>query len=161
MPAPQRIYMPAGCLGDQVCYPERYADVIARDGGKCAAQEEAKMIAALKATGIEHLLTRESSGWNAEFVWENTLSGGEQQRLGLARVAYRRPKFAVLDECTSMVASDAEEELYRVLIQDLGVTPITLTQRLFLPGLHSQELRLGTSEEDGWSLHQMSDSEAK
>mmetsp|Transcript_3058 Transcript_3058/g.7135 ORF Transcript_3058/g.7135 Transcript_3058/m.7135 type:complete len:84 (+) Transcript_3058:2-253(+) len=72
--------------------------------------------------------------------------------MALARVFYRRPCFALLDECTSMVACDAEEGLYRALVQDFGITPLTLTQRLFMPDLYARELRLGLSTPDGWAL---------
>jgi len=111
-----------------------------------------RMLRALRATGIEHIVEREEEGWLTERVWEDTLSGGEQQRLCLARVFYRQPVFGLLDECTSMVAADAEEELYRRLIKDWGITPVTLTQRMFMPELYKQELSLGVRNADGWEF---------
>jgi len=112
----------------------------------------ARMRDSLMLAGVDGILTREARGWLAERSWEDVLSGGEQQRMGLARVFYQRPRFALLDECTSMVAHDSEEGLYRCLVRDFGVTPITLSQRLFMPDVHARELRLGTADEQGWSL---------
>merc|ERR1712032_1739099 len=105
-----------------------------------------------QTTGIEHVLKREPEGWMAQKTWEGILSGGEQQRLCFARVLYHGPTFALLDECTSMVAADAEEDLYRRLAKDWKITPITMTQRMFMPDLYTQELRLGAPTPKGWEV---------
>mmetsp|Transcript_120727 Transcript_120727/g.293021 ORF Transcript_120727/g.293021 Transcript_120727/m.293021 type:complete len:199 (+) Transcript_120727:157-753(+) len=152
MAVPQRVYLPLGTLGDQVCYPHCYTPEADVTSSECAGEIEDKMLAALRAAGIEQLLKREAKGWLARRIWEDALSGGEQQRMGLARVFYRMPRFALLDECTSMVASTAEEGLYRTLVRDFGITPLTLTQRLFMPDLYPNELRLGLATSEGWSL---------
>lgn len=118
------------------------------------------MLRVLQAVGLQHLVLRERDGWLAERVWEDTLSGGEQQRLALARIFYHQPTFGLLDECTSMVAADAEEELYRRLIHEWGVTPVVLTQRLFLPRLFGRELTLGAQSLDGWDYKSAAEEDA-
>ena len=100
---------------------------------------------------IDYLVEREG-GWDSKVVWEDTLSLGEQQRLGMARLFYNKPKYGVLDECTSgaiatlsrsvrlanpksltiaAVSIDVERRLYKASA-DMGITSITLSQRLAL-----------------------------
>eukprot|EP01052_Picozoa_sp_SAG31_P048561 SAG31_NODE_10215_length_1169_cov_1.772897_2_plen_111_part_00 len=94
---------------DQITYPHRFKPA------ERTPEMETEMRRLLKLVGIEFLVGREgtenTSGWDAERVWEDTLSLGEQQRLGMARMYFnagRRPagdpKFAILDECTSAVS---------------------------------------------------------
>lgn len=56
----------------------------------------------LREVDLEYLLEREQ-GSAEELNWGDLLSLGEQQRLGMARLFYHKPKFAILDECTSGV----------------------------------------------------------
>lgn len=63
---------------------------------------EAELRALLRAVDLEYLVEREG-GLDAVVDWGSQLSLGEQQRLGMARLFYHRPKFAILDECTSGV----------------------------------------------------------
>ena len=83
--------------------------------------------------------------------WEDVLSLGEQQRLGMARMFYHKPKFAVLDECTSAVSIDVEERLYQTAFQK-GITCITISQKMTLPEFHTQELKFGENTASGWEL---------
>lgn len=140
---PQRPYLAPGCLGDQVTYPKRFETI-----------DEAPAEVALEKVGLLYLLQRGSATggstrWRFQCDWEDQLSGGEQQRLALSRILFHQPLFAILDECTSMVAADAEERLYRTVV-DTSITPITMSQRLFLPELHTKELRLGVASARKW-----------
>jgi ABC-type uncharacterized transport system fused permease/ATPase subunit len=90
-------------------------------------------------------------GWNREARWEDVLSLGEQQRMGIARMLYHKPRFAVLDECTSAVSVDAEEQLYRSAMTS-GTTCLTVSQRMTLPKFHKNELKVGINAASGWSL---------
>ena len=56
----------------------------------------------LREVDLEYLVDREED-LGAEVNWGELLSLGEQQRLGMARLFYHKPKFAILDECTSGV----------------------------------------------------------
>jgi ATP-binding cassette subfamily D (ALD) long-chain fatty acid import protein len=73
--------------------------------------------------------------------WPDLLSVGEQQRLAMIRLYYHKPKFAVLDECTSSISSDLERECYRIAIEDLKITVLSVCHRTSLWTFHSKILK--------------------
>eukprot|EP01050_Picozoa_sp_SAG11_P003034 SAG11_NODE_163_length_13928_cov_29.869188_9_plen_224_part_00 len=101
-------------------------------------------------------LTITTEGFDRVVRWEDVLSLGEQQRLGMARMFYHSPKFAVLDECTSAVSIDVEEKLYETAFKK-GITCITISQKMTLPKFHTQELRFGEDTPEGWVLEDIAE----
>ncbi len=97
---PQRPYLPLGTLADALDYPGT---------GTRPSREE--MVQALRAVGLSHLVDQLDVDGN----WAQRLSGGEQQRLGFARVLLERPDIVFLDEATSALDEAAELMLYRML----------------------------------------------
>jgi len=87
---PQRAYMVTGSLLEQVIYPHSYADFVR------AGRTEEELEGILESVFLRYLPEREG-GWKTRKEWRDVLSGGEKQRMGLARVFYHRPKFAILD----------------------------------------------------------------
>ena len=58
------------------------------------------------------------------------LSGGELQRLALARAIYKQPKILILDEFTSALDSDVENEIIENLKQLTTTTKIISSHKL-------------------------------
>ncbi len=85
-----------------------------------------------------------------EVNWANELSLGEQQRLGMARLFYHRPAFAILDECTSAVTTDMEERFCNK-VRAMGTSCVTISHRPALVAFHDTVLSL--DGEGGWSVH--------
>lgn len=44
-------------------------------------------------------------GWDQQQNWETSLSGGEKQRLAMARLLFHHPRYAIIDEATSAVSA--------------------------------------------------------
>ena len=63
--------------------------------------------------------------------YKDVLSGGEIQRLGLARALYYRPNILVLDEATSSLDASSEAEIYKAIDGLRGnVTVLVIAHRL-------------------------------
>ena len=59
-------------------------------------------------------------------------SGGERQRLGIARALYREPSILILDEVTSSLDDENEEKILETInaLNELGITIILVAHRL-------------------------------
>ena len=146
---PQRPYLSKGTLRQQILYPDNLLDMRA----KSVSDQDLADI--LKVLGINHLLRVQDSkllavngstssssgsskitvGLDAEAEWTSLLSTGDQQRIAAARLFYHRPKYAILDECTSSVTAEVEKVMYEEA-KRLGITLMTVSHRRSLWRYH-------------------------
>ncbi|KAJ7076083.1 ABC transporter transmembrane region 2-domain-containing protein [Mycena belliarum] len=150
---PQRAYMVTGSLLDQMIYPHSYPEFLA------SGKTEADLMEILEMVFLAYLPEREG-GWTTRKEWRDVLSGGEKQRMGMARVLYHRPKFAVLDECTSAVSSDVEGRMYENA-KKLGITLITISLRPSLAKYHTLLLTLTGDGSARWTLTRIGTAEER
>jgi energy-coupling factor transporter ATP-binding protein EcfA2 len=86
-----------------------------------------------------------------EVDWESVLSMGEKQRLAMARMYFHKPKFAILDECTSGVSASMERRLYESCVKE-GITCITISHRPVLEQYHDVVLNVLKDGKGGWTF---------
>ncbi|MFC7476744.1 ABC transporter ATP-binding protein/permease [Dankookia sp. GCM10030260] len=125
---PQRPYLPLGTLREAVCYPAppgRFTD--------------AAIGAALARCGLAGLAGRLAEAGR----WDRTLSLGEQQRLGFARLLLHKPAWVLLDEATSALDEAAEALVMGLFEQELaGAALVSIGHRPGLAQWHDRVLRL-------------------
>ena len=124
---PQKPYLPQMRLDELLAYPQlqRFDDVL--------------LIDALVKVGLSELVSR--LGDEAE--WERVLSGGEQQRLSLARALLYQPDTLYLDEATSQLDFNAAYGLLRMLRRELPqCTVVGVTHQVGLGELFERTLEL-------------------
>jgi putative ATP-binding cassette transporter len=125
---PQRPYVPTGTLRRAVAYPAP------------AEQWSAEEIAsALTSVGLAHLAERIEE----EAPWDQTLSGGEKQRLAFSRLFLHRPDIIVLDESTSALDPPSQDKLMGLVSSELTeATLISVGHRPELEAFHSRKIVL-------------------
>uniref|UniRef100_A0A8C5HYG4 ATP-binding cassette sub-family D member 3 n=1 Tax=Gouania willdenowi TaxID=441366 RepID=A0A8C5HYG4_GOUWI len=131
---PQRPYMTLGTLRDQVIYPDTYEDQRRRGISDLVLKEY------LDNVQLGHILEREGS-WDTVQDWMDVLSGGEKQRMAMARLFYHKPQFAILDECTSAVSVDVEDYIYSHC-RTVGISLFTVSHRKSLWKHHEYYLHM-------------------
>ncbi|OAG31809.1 ATP-binding cassette, subfamily B, bacterial [Nematocida displodere] len=93
----------------------------------CTEYSESDLEEIVKALGIDQIVQAKGEGLDF-FVSENAknLSGGEQQRISIARSLLRKPKILILDESTSKIDAPLEQSIITYLIS-LPITLIVIT----------------------------------
>ncbi|ETV92478.1 hypothetical protein, variant [Aphanomyces invadans] len=129
---PQRPYLTLGSLRDQILYPDSVDKMVA------AGRTDADLLALLQLVQLEYLI--DVDGWDAIKDWADVLSGGEKQRLAMARLFYHAPQFAILDECTSAVSVDVEGLMY-AYCKSQRITLFTVSHRQSLWKYHDYVLQ--------------------
>ena len=119
-------------------HPDRHA-APRRDLSGRRRQPRVKEVAdAFKRVGLEHLVDRIED----EAPWDQTLSGGEKQRLAFARIFLHNPDIIVLDEATAALDPESQDKLMELLEQAPDTTLISVGHRPELEAFHNRKIVL-------------------
>ena len=134
---PQKPYFPIGTLADAITYPEPAGTYSRED-----------MVKALQLVGMADYAAR----LDEEGHWNMMCSGGEQQRLAIARALLFKPDYMFFDEATASMDEPSEMELYTMLNEEMAdATIISIGHRSSLAQFHNRTL-FAEKEPDGHYL---------
>lgn len=118
---PQRPGMVSGTIAENVALGEYPAEI----------NREA-VLAALDAANLGEMMSHLPEGIDTQLgKLQDGLSGGQMQRIGLARALYLQPSLLVMDEATSALDAQSEAEIRKALDAMKGkVTLVIIAHRL-------------------------------
>lgn len=125
---PQRPYVPSGTLRRAVAYPGAAEDWTVEQIGE-----------ALQKVGLNHLKEK----IDEDAPWDQTLSGGEKQRLAFGRLLLHNPDIVVLDEATSALDEKSQDKMMEMITKELPkATIVSVAHRTELEAFHSRKIVL-------------------
>jgi ABC-type uncharacterized transport system fused permease/ATPase subunit len=142
---PQRPYLSLGTLRDQITYPIPIEEVRKR------GLSDDDLLAIMEQVKLTYIVVNHG-GLDSVKNWKDTLSGGEKQRIAMARLFFHRPAYAILDESTSACQIDVEQHMYSEA-KRLGISLITVSHRATLWKFHDYLLTM--DGRGGWSFSPM------
>ena len=124
---PQQPYLPQMSLRGLLAYPQ------------VRSIDDVQLVDVLGKVGLGGLIGQ----LDRQVEWERVLSGGEQQRVSLARALLYRPDTLYLDEATSQLDIGSAQRLLGMLKRELpGCTVVAVTHQEGLAGVFGKTLEL-------------------
>ena len=130
---PQQCYLPIGSLRAALTYPQA-AD----------AYSDAALCSVLEQVHMGHL----AAALDVADNWSHKLSGGEQQRVAIARCLLKKPRWIFADEATSALDEDKQAALYAMLVatvQQAGGGMLSIAHRQSVGAYHAKRWQLQRS----------------
>ena len=127
---PQRPYIPISTLRRVATYP---------DAAESKSSEE--VAKAFKLVGLEHLADK----LDEDAPWDQTLSGGEKQRIAFARILLHEPNIVVLDDGRLIDPTNHAGDLFDNILELRTLFPLRdeLFLSVLLLGSHLERLHVG------------------
>lgn len=117
---PQEVFLFSGTIKENIAYIQPDVDFL-------------DVIEASKKAGAHDFIEQLPKKYNT-ILGEHGggLSGGEKQKIALARALLSNPRMIILDEATSNLDKASEEEIYKVLdlLRKEGITIVSISHRL-------------------------------
>jgi vitamin B12/bleomycin/antimicrobial peptide transport system ATP-binding/permease protein len=125
---PQKPYLPLGTLKEALLYPNLEADI-----------SDERLLEVLSLVQLD----KYAGSLNEDKPWHLILSGGEQQKLSLARALLQQPEWLFLDEATAAMDETSEGQLYAMLKKALPQTTlVSIGHRSTLVNYHDKRVQL-------------------
>ncbi len=125
---PQRPYLPLGSLKAAACYPQttdQFTDL--------------EVTAAFERCGLEQFVPF----LHKTERWDKSLSLGQQQRLGFARLMLHKPKWVFMDEATAALDETTQARVMSLFENELrDVTILSIGHRPGLDAFHTRTLQV-------------------